>query len=81
MLTPSAKSSYGLGLYNNGNAVYSIGVLGGWITMHSYYNDKTSIVVFLNAREKAITHIDTISSDIYQMVKDTFNPVGPSPKS
>lgn len=80
MMTRSAKSLYGLGLYNNNKAVYSIGVLGGWYTMHSYYNDKTSIVVLLNARDKE-THIDKISIDIHQMVSDTLNPPKPVPKA
>jgi CubicO group peptidase (beta-lactamase class C family) len=77
MTTPSSKSLYGLGLYNNGKFVYSRGVLGGFDTMHSYYTDKTSIVVFLNTRDLVMKHIDEISGNIYQMVVDTLNPPKP----
>ncbi|MDQ0197122.1 serine hydrolase domain-containing protein [Neobacillus ginsengisoli] len=81
MLTPSTKSTYGLGLYNRGNFVFSVGVLGGWYTMHAYYNDKTSIVILLNDRSKGTHNIENITADIYHMVKDTMNPVEPSPNS
>jgi CubicO group peptidase (beta-lactamase class C family) len=77
MTTPSSKSSYGLGLYNNGKFVYSRGVLGGFDTMHSYYTDNTSIVVFLNTRDLVMKHIDEISGNIYQIVVDTLNPPKP----
>lgn len=71
MLSPGpTKSTYGIGLYNDGKLAYSIGVLGGWHTMHAYYNDNTSIVVFLNKKDKA-THIDHIIDKIYQIVKDS----------
>ncbi len=69
VLTPSGKSTYGLGLYNKGNIIFSIGVLGGWYSMHAYYpEDKISIVVLLNARSKA-TNIEPIVDRIYQIVK------------
>lgn len=66
ILTPSPRSSYGLGLYNKDGQAYSIGVLGGWITIHAYYPDKTSIVVLLNARTKT-TNIGSIRDAIRQI--------------
>jgi CubicO group peptidase (beta-lactamase class C family) len=73
MMTPSPVSKYGLGLYNNGTEVYSLGVLGGWYTMHSYYyQDNTSVVLFLNQRIKGM-EIDNYITDIYQMVKESPN--------
>lgn len=74
MLTSSTKSTYGLGLYNRGNFVFSVGVLGGWYTMHAYYNDNTSIVILLNNRSKGTHNIENTTADIYQMVKNTLNP-------
>ncbi|MBM7654988.1 serine hydrolase domain-containing protein [Neobacillus cucumis] len=67
IITPSSKSTYGLGLYNDITNVYSVGVLGGWYTMHAYYpTDKTSIVVLLNERGNSI-NIKSIVSDIHQI--------------
>lgn len=64
ILTPSGLSSYGLGLYKNKEGMaYSIGVLGGWYTIHAYYPDKTSIVVFLNSRSKTF-NIETVLGGI-----------------
>ncbi|MCQ6278280.1 serine hydrolase domain-containing protein [Bacillus sp. EB600] len=68
VLTPSPHSSYGLGLYSNKSMVYSIGVLGGWYSMHAYYPDKTSIVILLNARSKT-TEIDLYTEEIYKILK------------
>jgi CubicO group peptidase (beta-lactamase class C family) len=68
VLTPSQRSSYGLGLYNKDGKVFSIGVLGGWYSMHAYYPDKTSIVVLLNARRKA-TNSEPILADRDQIGK------------
>ena len=74
VLTPSGKSTYGLGLYNRGNVIFSIGVLGGWYSMHAYYpEDKLSIVVLLNARSKT-TNIELIMAGIYQIVKENHQP-------
>jgi CubicO group peptidase (beta-lactamase class C family) len=73
MMTPSTVSKYGLGMYNNGTAVYSIGVLGGWYSMHSYYyNDKTSVVLLLNEKRQGMV-IDYYVNDIYQIVKESPN--------
>ncbi|MDN3018494.1 serine hydrolase [Paenibacillus sp. BSR1-1] len=69
MLTPGYNRKYGLGLYYNKSAAYSLGVVGGWYTMHAYFNDQTSVVVFLNEKDK-ITQIDSVVFQIYQMVKD-----------
>ncbi len=70
VLTPSPKSSYGLGLYNRGNVVFSIGGLGGWNSIHGYYKDKTSIVVLLNERTNKTKNVEVIMSDIYQILKN-----------
>lgn len=69
ILTPSGKSKYGLGLYNDGSHFFSIGVLGGWYTMHAYYPDKTSIVILLNARNKKM-NIELMMTDLYNIVKN-----------
>jgi CubicO group peptidase (beta-lactamase class C family) len=70
VLTPSSKSSYGLGLYNKGNIIYSIGGLGGWYSMHAYYpGDQTYIAVLLNKR-KTTTNIEQVTGDLYQIVKN-----------
>lgn len=73
ILTPSGKSKYGLGLYNDGEHFFSIGVLGGWYSMHAYYPDKTSIVVLLNARNKKM-NIELIMTDLYNIVKKESPP-------
>lgn len=70
MLTPSQHCKYGLGLYNTETRAYSLGVLGGWYTMHAYYYDKTSVVLFLNERHKGM-EIDSYITDIYKMVKES----------
>lgn len=68
ILTPSAKSKYGMGLYVTRDKVYSRGVLNGWEALHVYYNDHTSIVILLNVRDKRI-NIHQVSKDIYDMVR------------
>jgi CubicO group peptidase (beta-lactamase class C family) len=70
VLTPSPRSSYGLGLYNKGNVVYSIGGLGGWNSIHGYYQDKTSIAILLNERSNKTKNVEIIMSDIYQILKN-----------
>lgn len=77
VLTPSGLSSYGLGLYNKQNRIFSIGVLAGWYSMHSYYPDKTDIVVLLNARNKT-TEIGRITADIYQIIKSKEQQAAPN---
>lgn len=72
MLTSSPRSSYGLGLYIKGDEALSNGVLGGWLTTHSYFKDNTQIVVLLNNNNNSI-HIDKISLAIYQIVKESQN--------
>jgi hypothetical protein len=73
IITPSSKSTYGLGLYNDITNVYSVGVLGGWYTMHAYYpTDKTSIVVLLNERGNSI-NIKSIVSDIHQITESSHH--------
>ncbi|WP_284036501.1 serine hydrolase [Neobacillus sp. 114] len=72
VLTPSPHSKYGLGLYYDGDSAYSIGVLGGWYVMHTYYNDKTSIVVCLNARNNS-TDLANITNDIYNILKSSVD--------
>jgi CubicO group peptidase (beta-lactamase class C family) len=68
ILTPSGKSTYGLGLYNDKTLIYSVGVLGGWNTIHAYYPaEKTSIAVLLNERGNSI-NIKQVMSDIHQIV-------------
>jgi CubicO group peptidase (beta-lactamase class C family) len=68
ILTPSGLSSYGLGLYKNKEGMaYSVGVLGGWYSIHAYYPDKTSIVILLNVRSK--TNIELALSGIRQIVQ------------
>lgn len=67
ILTPRSRSFYGLGLYNNGNAFYSRGVLGGWDTVHFYFKDHTSVVVLLNIRNKK-SEIYKIPNDLYKLV-------------
>jgi CubicO group peptidase (beta-lactamase class C family) len=79
MITPSPKSLYGLGLYYDGVAATSHGVLGGWHTYHAYYNDHTSVVVFLNQKNKE-TNIAQITDQIYQMVKSATIPEVSPPK-
>ena len=59
VLTPSTKILLRTWVFiTKMGMVYSIGVLGGWYSMHAYYPDKTSIVLLLNARSKA-TNIGT----------------------
>ncbi|WHY84898.1 serine hydrolase domain-containing protein [Neobacillus novalis] len=75
MTTPSGThSKYALGVYNDfdKNYYFSIGVLGGWYSMHAYYKDKdqTQIVILMNSRSKT-TEIGNIMRDIYQMVLDS----------
>jgi CubicO group peptidase (beta-lactamase class C family) len=68
ILTPSGLSTYGLGLYKNKEGMaYSVGVLGGWYSIHAYYPDKTSIVILLNVRNK--TNIELVLSGIRQIVQ------------
>ncbi|MFJ5715551.1 serine hydrolase domain-containing protein [Neobacillus sp. NPDC093127] len=72
MTTPSGThAKYALGIYNDfdKNYYFSIGVLGGWYSMHAYYKDKehTQIVILMNSRTKT-TEIGNIMKDIYQMV-------------
>lgn len=68
ILTPSGLSTYGLGLYKNKEGmIYSVGVLGGWYTIHAYYPDKTSIVILLNVRTK--TNIELALTGIRQIVQ------------
>jgi CubicO group peptidase (beta-lactamase class C family) len=67
ILTPSGLSTYGLGLYKNKEGMaYSVGVLGGWYSIHAYYPDKTSIVILFNVRSK--TNIELALSGIRQIV-------------
>lgn len=80
MLTPRSRSKYGLGLYYNGTAAYSLGVLGGFRTMHAYFNDNTSVVVFLNQIDNGV-HIDNIVFHLYQIVKNSSVHPTPLPKS
>ncbi|WP_413301855.1 serine hydrolase domain-containing protein [Bacillus sp. 1P10SD] len=69
MVTPGPKSSYGLGLYHTDDRVYSRGVVGGWESIHVYYDDKTSIVILLNVREK-LCDIKKVAADIYSIMKE-----------
>ncbi len=70
VLTSSPKSSYGLGLYNKGNIIFSIGGLGGWYSMHAYYpGDQTCMAVLLNKRNTT-TNIEQVMGDLYQIVKN-----------
>lgn len=69
MLTPSSRYNYGLGLYINSEKVWSNGILDGWLSRHSYFKDKTQIVVLLNVKNKN-TKFDRITSDLYKLVKD-----------
>jgi CubicO group peptidase (beta-lactamase class C family) len=80
MITPSPKSSYGLGLYYDGVAATSHGVLGGWHSFHAYYNDQTSVVVFLNQKNKE-SNIDEIVGRIYHMVENVEIPEESPPKN
>lgn len=67
MLTQGPKSKYGLGLYISGNRVYSRGVLSGWESLHVYFNDKTSIVILLNVRDKKI-NIRQVANNLYKIM-------------
>ncbi|NRD76022.1 beta-lactamase family protein [Bacillus sp. BRMEA1] len=67
MLTPGSKSKYGLGLYYNGIRAWSNGVLPGYYTTHSYFNDKTSIVLFLNKKDP-MTQLDQMVLRIHEIV-------------
>jgi CubicO group peptidase (beta-lactamase class C family) len=66
--TPGSTSNYGLGLYTYSHAAFSRGVLGGWESLHVYYNDQTSIVLLLNIRNKG-TDIYKIAADIHRLLK------------
>jgi CubicO group peptidase (beta-lactamase class C family) len=68
MLTPGSKSNYGLGLYYNGIRAWSNGVLPGYYTTHDYFNDKTSIVLFLNKKDP-LTQLDHIVLEIHNLVQ------------
>jgi hypothetical protein len=80
IITPSHLSTYGLGLYNKEGKVFSIGVLGGWYSLHAYYPDKTSIVILLNARSKT-TDIEQVLAGIRPLVQTANNPKEISKKS
>jgi CubicO group peptidase (beta-lactamase class C family) len=67
MLTPGPKSTYGLGLYISGDRVFSRGVLSGWESLHVYFNDKTSIVILLNVRDKKI-NIHQVANNLYKIM-------------
>jgi CubicO group peptidase (beta-lactamase class C family) len=67
MLTPGPKSKYGLGLYISSTSVYSRGVLAGWESLHVYFQNKTSIAILLNVRDKGID-IHQVSKDLYKMI-------------
>lgn len=68
MLKPRSKSGYGLGLYHNGYAVYSRGVMGGFEAFHIYYDkDHTSITILTNIRNKNVD-IHRVGSDIHKLV-------------
>jgi CubicO group peptidase (beta-lactamase class C family) len=72
ILTPSGKSTYGLGLYNDTTIVYSVGIIGGWYTMHAYYPaNKTSIAVLLNERGNTI-NVKSVMSDIHQITEVNY---------
>ena len=69
MVAPGPKSSYGLGLYHADDRVYSRGVVGGWESLHVYYDDKTSIVVLLNVRDIQCD-IKKVAAGIYSIMKE-----------
>jgi len=69
MLTPGPKSNYGLGLYVTDSRVYSRGVVGGWESLHVYFNNKTSIAILLNVRDKRI-NIHQVAKDVYKMMNE-----------
>ncbi len=75
MTTPSAaQPKYALGIYNDydRNYYFSIGVLGGWYSMHGYYKDNnhTQIVILMNSRTKT-TEIGSIMKNIYRIIMDS----------
>ncbi|MDQ1147025.1 CubicO group peptidase (beta-lactamase class C family) [Bacillus sp. SORGH_AS 510] len=69
MVSRRTISSYGLGLYHKDDRVYSRGVVGGWESFHVYYDDKTSIVILLNVRDKQCD-IKNVAVDIYSIMKE-----------
>lgn len=69
MLTPSSKSSYGLGVYHSGDRIYSRGVVGGWESLHVYFKDKTSVVLLLNVRDRE-RNIKKVATDIYRITTE-----------
>lgn len=69
MLTPGAKSKYGLGLYVTNDKVYSRGVVGGWESLHVYFKNKTAMAILLNVRDKEI-NINQVSNDLYKLISE-----------
>ncbi|MEO2077586.1 MAG: serine hydrolase domain-containing protein [Bacillus sp. (in: firmicutes)] len=69
MVSRRTISNYGLGLYHKDDRVYSRGVVGGWESLHVYYDDKTSIVILLNVRNKQCD-IKKVATDIYSIMKE-----------
>ncbi|WHY85325.1 serine hydrolase domain-containing protein [Neobacillus novalis] len=69
MLTPSAKSKYGLGLYVTTDKVFSRGVVGGWESLHVYFKNKTAMAILLNVRDKEID-IHQVSNDLYKLISE-----------
>ncbi len=69
MLTHGPFSKYGLGLYYDGQRAWSNGVLPGYYTTHSYFNDKTSIVLFSNTKKVSLTDLDHMVLKIHEMVQ------------
>lgn len=69
MLKPRSKSGYGVGLYHNGDAVYSRGVMGGFEAYHVYYHDHTAIAILTNIRNENV-NIRQVGKDIHKLVTE-----------
>ncbi|MDP4087261.1 MAG: serine hydrolase domain-containing protein, partial [Bacillota bacterium] len=67
MLVPGSASTYGMGLYNKGNVIFSHGNLGGFEAIHSFYKDGTSIAILLNVRDTSVNIFKTLSG-IHQIL-------------
>lgn len=70
MLTHGPHSIYGLGLYNNGEMIYSRGVIGGWESFHVIFKDQTFISLLLNIRDQK-NNVSSIVNNIHRIVMTT----------
>jgi len=67
MITPRSISTYGLGLYNYGDRIFSRGVLGGWETLHVYFKDRTAMAILINIRDNRVK-IKNIAVELHWLI-------------